>query len=137
MPETGSIKPRVLVVTHERPIADALAMILNRSGFQACGVYSGEEAVEKAPQFKPDMLYSQVCMYGMNGIDAAIRILQMLPSIRILLFDGSARSVDFLEQARAQGYDFEILASPVHPQDLLSKLRADFGMTAPVSRPET
>jgi hypothetical protein len=29
-----------------------------------------------------------------------------------------------LEKARADGYEFEILAKPVHPQDLLSRLRA-------------
>ena len=28
-----------------------------------------------------------------------------------------------LEKARAQGYEFEILAKPVHPQDLLTRLR--------------
>ncbi|HYE24540.1 MAG TPA: response regulator, partial [Clostridia bacterium] len=28
-----------------------------------------------------------------------------------------------LENARAKGHEFEILAKPVHPQDLLAKLR--------------
>ena len=36
---------------------------------------------------------------------------------------GQAATADLLEKAHAQGYDFEILAKPVHPQDLLSKLR--------------
>jgi len=31
---------------------------------------------------------------------------------------------DLLEKARAQGYEFEILAKPVHPQDLLARLRS-------------
>ena len=29
-----------------------------------------------------------------------------------------------LKKARAQGYEFEILAKPVHPQDLLTRLRS-------------
>ena len=33
-------------------------------------------------------------------------------------------TADLLEKARAQGYEFEILAKPVHPQDLLSRLRS-------------
>jgi CheY-like chemotaxis protein len=122
MPENSS-KPKVLVADDERVIADTLAMILNQSGFQARAVYSGEKALELAPTFQPDMLISDVIMADLNGIDAAIRIRELLPAIKILLFSGQAATADLLEKAHAQGYDFEILAKPVHPQDLLSKLR--------------
>jgi DNA-binding response OmpR family regulator len=117
-------KPTVLVADDERVIADSLAMILNQSGFKAIVAYTGEKALEMAAEFKPDMLISDVIMGGLNGIDAAIRIRELLPSIKILLFSGQAATADLLEKARAQGYEFEILAKPVHPQDLLAKLRA-------------
>ena len=117
-------KPKVLVADDERVIADTLAMILNQSGFDARSVYSGEKALEMAPDFQPDMLISDVIMADLNGIDAAIRIREMLPGIKILLFSGQAATADLLEKARSQGYEFDILAKPVHPQDLLNKLRA-------------
>lgn len=123
MPEETQKKPKVLVVDDERVIADTLAMILNQSGFEARPVYSGEKAVELAADFLPDMLISDVIMADLNGIDAAIRMRAMLPKIKILLFSGQAATADLLEKARAQGYEFEILAKPVHPQDLLSRLR--------------
>jgi CheY-like chemotaxis protein len=123
MPETAQ-KPRVLVADDERVIADTLAMILNQSGFQARAAYTGEKALEMASDFQPEMLISDVIMAGLNGIDAAIRIREILPSIKILLFSGQAATADLLEKARAQGYEFEILAKPVHPQDLLAKLRS-------------
>ncbi|MGP8225529.1 MAG: response regulator [Terracidiphilus sp.] len=123
MPETKT-KPKVLVVDDERVIADTLSMILNQSGFEARSVYSGEGALELARAFEPDMLISDVIMADLNGIDAAIRIRALLPGIKILLFSGQAATADLLEIARAQGYEFEILAKPVHPQDLLSRLRA-------------
>jgi CheY-like chemotaxis protein len=69
------------------------------------------------------MLISDVIMADLNGIDAAIRIRSLLPTIKILLFSGQAATADLLEKARAQGYEFEILAKPVHPQDLLNRLR--------------
>jgi CheY-like chemotaxis protein len=123
MPDKAN-KPKVLVADDERVIADSLAMILNQSGFQALVAYTGERALEMAAEFEPDMLISDVIMGGLNGIDAAIRIREMLPSIKILLFSGQAATADLLEKARAQGYEFEILAKPVHPQDLLAKLRS-------------
>jgi CheY-like chemotaxis protein len=113
----------VLVVDDERVIADTLAMILNQSGFQARAIYSGEGAVEMATTFEPDMLISDVIMADLNGIDAAIRIRELLPKIKILLFSGQAATADLLDDARKKGYEFEILAKPVHPQDLLNKLR--------------
>jgi CheY-like chemotaxis protein len=117
-------KPKVLVVDDERVIADTLAMILNQSGFQARAVYSGENALEMAATFEPDMLIADVIMADLNGIDAAIKIRALLPRVKILLFSGQAATADLLEKARAQGYEFEILAKPVHPQDLLTKLRS-------------
>jgi len=122
MPENGA-KPKVLVVDDERVIADTLAMILNQSGFEARPVYSGEKALEMVTTFQPDMLISDVIMADLNGIDAAIQIRGLMPKIKILLFSGQAATADLLEKARAQGYEFEILAKPVHPQDLLTKLR--------------
>jgi DNA-binding response OmpR family regulator len=117
-------KPRVLVADDERVIADTLAMILNQSGFEARVAYTGERALELASEYQPEMLISDVIMAGLNGIDAAIKIREILPSIKILLFSGQAATADLLEKARSQGYEFEILAKPVHPQDLLAKLRA-------------
>ena len=122
MPENAA-RPKVLVVDDERVIADTLAMILNQSGFQARAIYSGEGAVEMAATFEPDMLISDVIMADLNGIDAAIRIRELLPKVKILLFSGQAATADLLDNARKQGYEFEILAKPVHPQDLLNKLR--------------
>jgi CheY-like chemotaxis protein len=118
-----STKPRVLVVDDERVIADTLAIILNQSGFDASAVYTGTSAVERAKQDKPDLIISDVIMPDMNGIEAAIRIRQVLPGCKILLFSGQAATADLLEKARQQGHEFEILAKPVHPQDLLAKLR--------------
>jgi CheY-like chemotaxis protein len=70
------------------------------------------------------MLISDVIMGGLNGIDAAIRVRSLLPQIKVLLFSGQAATADLLEKARVKGYEFEILAKPVHPQDLLNKLRS-------------
>ena len=118
-----TVKPKVLVADDEQVIADTLAMILNQSGFEARAVYSGEKALDLAATFEPDMLISDVIMADLNGIEAAIRIRALLPRIKILLFSGQAATADLLEKARTQGYEFEILAKPVHPQDLLSRLR--------------
>ena len=121
MPHSPSFK--VLVADDEHAIADTLAVILNKAGFEARAVYSGEAALETVGHFLPDMLITDVVMTGISGIEAAIRIRSLFPKCKILLFSGQAAAVDTLEEARAKGHDFEILAKPVHPSDLLARLR--------------
>lgn len=123
MSGNGTTKPRVLVADDEQVIANTLAIILNQSGFEARAVYSGESAIEAVDTFQPDMLISDVIMTGITGIEAAIEIRNKAPKCKILLFSGQAATADLLEKARAQGHEFEILAKPVHPTDLLAKLR--------------
>jgi CheY-like chemotaxis protein len=95
---------------------------LNRAGFDARAVYSGESAVELAQTFQPDMLISDVVMPGTTGIEVAIQVRSNLPLCKILLFSGQAATTDLLEEARRRNYEFEILSKPVHPADLLAKL---------------
>ena len=121
--KTSNARLKVLVADDERVIADTLAIILNQAGFEAKAVYTGSAAVDAAKVSPPDLLISDVIMPDMNGIDAAIRIRTMLPKCKILLFSGQAATADLLESARKQGHEFEILAKPVHPQDLLAKLK--------------
>lgn len=116
-------KPKVLVADDEQLIANTLAIILNQAGFEARAVFSGEKAVESLESFQPDMLISDVIMTGMTGIEAAIIARNRMPNCKILLFSGQAATADLLEKVRAQGHEFEILAKPVHPTDLLAKLR--------------
>jgi CheY-like chemotaxis protein len=126
MTETSEQTPsrrRVIVVDDEQVIANSLAIILNKAGFEARAVFSGEQAIELLESFQPEMLIADVVMPGMTGIEAAIVVRSKLPKCNILLFSGQAATTELLEQARTQGHEFEILAKPVHPADLLEKLR--------------
>jgi len=116
-------KRKVLVVDDEQVIADTLAKILDLNGYEATAVYTGTSAVESARSLEPDLIISDVIMPDMDGIQAAIRIRSFLPDCKILLFSGQAATADLLENARAEGHEFEILGKPVHPSDLLAKLR--------------
>ena len=116
-------KARVLVVDDEQVIADTLARILDLNGYEASAVYTGTAAVETAKTTQPDLIISDVVMPDMNGIEAAIKIREIVPNCKILLFSGQAATADLLEEARARGHEFEILTKPVHPSDLLAKLK--------------
>ena len=120
MPGVSGI--RVLVVDDERMIADTLVRILNTAGFDAHGAYSGEDAIEVAGTLKPNVLVSDVVMGGMSGIEVAIYFANYLPDCKIILISGNILTASLLEVAGRQGYQFQLLPKPVHPQVLMSHI---------------
>jgi DNA-binding NtrC family response regulator len=117
-------KPEVYVVDDEKVIAETLSIILRQAGFAAKAFEDPREALTAASTSPPDLLISDVVMPGMSGIELAITFRQRYPACSVLLFSGQAATASLLETARNQGYDFEVLAKPIHPADLLAKLRA-------------
>jgi DNA-binding NtrC family response regulator len=116
-------KPVVFVVDDEAVIAQTLAIILNQAGFQASAFDHPDKAIAARAELVPDLLITDVMMPGMTGVELAIHFRQAQPNCKVLLFSGQAATADLLEKAQEQGYDFDLLSKPVHPADLLAKLR--------------
>jgi CheY-like chemotaxis protein len=121
--ETGIRQPKVLVVDDERLLADTTAAILRRAGFHAKTAYDGFSALEAMASFAADYILTDIMMPAMNGVELAIAVSKMYPATRILLISGQAGISDLLEDSRAQGYEFPLLAKPVHPSKLIEGLR--------------
>lgn len=117
-------RSKVLVVDDHTLIADTLVEILGGAGFDAVAAYDGWEALEKVSRFQPDWLISDVLMPRMNGVELAITIRQSHPEMAILLFSGQAGVSDILWEGQRRGFEFELIAKPVHPLKLIERLKA-------------
>ncbi|KAA6461297.1 response regulator [Acidobacteria bacterium AB60] len=115
--------PRVLVVDDQRLIADTLAEILRNEGFDSAAAYDGWAALDAAQRFRPHWLISDVLMPRMNGVELAITIRQKYPETAILLFSGQAGISEILQDGQRRGYQFELIAKPVHPTNLIARLK--------------
>jgi CheY-like chemotaxis protein len=113
----------VLVVDDERVIADTLSLILSKSGYNVLTAYDGKTALEIARSVPPALLITDVVMPGMTGIELAIMLVEVIPDCKVLLFSGQAATVDLLAAARDMGYEFTILTKPVHPTDMLRRVK--------------
>jgi DNA-binding NtrC family response regulator len=118
---------RVLVVDDEKRIADTLIAILRLKDYQAEAAYNGPSGIEMYRRLQPALVISDVVMPGMNGIEMAIALQQEFSKCRVLLFSGQGATSEILERARSQGYDFEVLAKPVHPDHLLERVTQMIG----------
>lgn len=115
--------PRILVVDDERLLADTTAAILGRAGFIAKTAYDGFGALDVVAAFHPDYLLTDIMMPGMNGIELAIATTKMFPMTKVMLFSGQAGISDILEDSKSRGFEFPLLAKPVHPAKLVEGLR--------------
>lgn len=122
--ETALRKPGILVVDDERVLADTTAAVLRGAGYNAKTAYDGYDALEIIRTFHPDYVLTDIMMPAMNGLELAITIRKTYPRTRVLLFSGQAGIADILEDSRTRGYEFPLLAKPVHPTQLIEKLRS-------------
>lgn len=116
-------RPRILVVDDESLIASTVAAILNENGFEARAAFSGDEGMEIVRHFRPDILLTDVLMPRMTGVELGMRIRKEFPDTRIFLFSGQAATMELMHQAHADGFDFELFPKPIHPEELIMKLK--------------
>jgi CheY-like chemotaxis protein len=116
--------PRVLVVDDETLIANSVAEILNRNGYDATALYTGASAVRWAEEECPDIVITDVIMPDYDGVRLAMTIRARCPEARIVLLSGNAATSSLLDHAVSDGLFFELLTKPVHPEELLKALRS-------------
>jgi DNA-binding response OmpR family regulator len=122
-PDTARLRLRVLVVDDEPLIAETVTAILNVHGFEAREATSGEDALEVARSFQPDIVLSDVLMPRMTGVDLGVRLRREFPQTRVLLFSGQAATSELMRKAEEKGYHFELFPKPIHPEELIARLR--------------
>lgn len=76
----------VLIVDDNLGVRRALVRLFADGGFEVCGeAANGHEAVEKAQRLNPALIVMDISMPGMNGIEAARCLRQLLPAVRIIV----------------------------------------------------
>jgi CheY-like chemotaxis protein len=104
---------RVLIVDDNEDAANSLAMILQLGGHETASVYTAADALQRAADFKPDVVLLDIGLPGMDGYEVAqkMRELPGLRDIRLVALTGYGRSDDRL-RARDAGFD-DHLTKPV------------------------
>ncbi len=120
--ENSKNRSKVLVVDDEHIIADTLSAILSFQDYEVRTAYSGEEAIDVARVFYPDVLVTDIKMGGINGLDAAAMILKSVPKCGVILFSGHVTAA-VLQDERIDQFGWTLLSKPVPPQDLLAAVK--------------
>ncbi|HET7347735.1 MAG TPA: response regulator [Acidobacteriaceae bacterium] len=115
---------RVLIADDEKNIAETIRIILSKEGMDAVAVYGGRAAVDKAAEWKPDILVVDYLMPDLNGLEAARRICERHAACRVLVLSALAAVHDLRHEMLRCEHPYEVLVKPIHPTDLLRLIRA-------------
>ena len=85
-------KKRVLLVDDSADIRSAVRPLFDsHPKFEVVGeAEHGQEAVEKAPILRPDLIILDLTMPVMNGLEAAPLLVKHLPEVWLILFTSTA-----------------------------------------------
>lgn len=105
-----------MIIDDEKSICDACVTVLNQSHYDVESSYTGETGLEKVKTFKPDIVFVDLKMPGMGGIDVIKNIRERDPYIVAVVITGYASIDSAVESMKTGAYDF--LPKPFTPEQL-------------------
>jgi DNA-binding NtrC family response regulator len=111
----------ILVVDDERTLARAIKAFLQESGYEAEVAGDAEQALGLLETLRPDVVFSDVRLPGMNGIELLRRIREFDPAIPVVIMTAYGTIEGAVEAVKLGAFDY--LKKPVDLEEL--KLLAD------------
>jgi signal transduction histidine kinase/CheY-like chemotaxis protein len=124
--ETQGGSETILLVDDDELVRNAAQMMLTTSlGYQVIAVSNGETALSVLRgNTRIELLFTDIMMPGLNGLDLAKQALLLRPSLKILLTSGFANTT--LQPSDGAGVEFPLLPKPYSVHDLARKMREVF-----------
>jgi two-component system response regulator AtoC len=111
----------VLIVDDERTLARAVRAFLVESGYDAEVAPDAEQALGMLETLRPDVVFSDMRLPGMNGIELLRRVREFDPSIAVVIMTAYGTIEGAVEAVKLGAFDY--LKKPVDLEEL--KLLAD------------
>ncbi|MAN47947.1 MAG: Fis family transcriptional regulator [Gemmatimonadetes bacterium] len=112
---------RLLIVDDEKGIRDALAQVFEYEGQEVRVAEDGPDALLVANTFQPDLVFLDVKMPGMDGLEVLARLGDESPGSLVIMISGHGTIDTALEATRRGAYDF--LEKPLDTDRLLVTFR--------------
>ncbi len=121
---------RVLIVDDNRDAADVLAMLLELSGNETRTAYDGQQAVDLAGLFQPEVLLVDIGLPKLNGHEVCRRIREQGwgKNVVLIAVTGWGQDED-RQRTKDAGFDHHMV-KPVDPQEIMKILAS---MAAPAA----
>ena len=125
----GGAGKKILLVEDDDALANVYQTRLESEGFQTQRVANGEEALQSALQYKPDLIVLDVMMPKVSGFDV-LDILRNTPDtsgVKIVMLTALSQDVD-KERAKSLGVNEYLVKSQVVIADVVERIKHQLGL---------
>ncbi len=112
---------KILIVDDEEALADLMERWIYRMGYEVETVYSGENGIKRALESDYGLIFMDLNLPGMDGLEATRRILTERPSSRIVLITGASLADEHSAGIEATNLA-SVLLKPFTPQEIQALL---------------
>lgn len=110
----------ILVVDDEKPLRLSLSLILQKEHYRVETVASAEEALDCLQQNDYDLMFLDLNLPGMSGVDLLVRVHKLFPHIPVLILTAYAALESAIQAVRLGARDY--LIKPVEPAAILARV---------------
>ncbi|HZH80203.1 MAG TPA: sigma-54 dependent transcriptional regulator [Gemmatimonadales bacterium] len=112
---------RVLVVDDEKGIREALQQVLEYEEIEVQACASGSEALVRYAEFRPHLVFLDVKMQGMDGLETLRKLRELDARAQVVMISGHGTIQTAVEATQLGAYDF--LEKPLDTDRILLTLR--------------
>ena len=112
---------RILVVDDEKGIRQALGQLLEYEGYEVRTAGNAVDAITEYDRFRPQLVFMDVKMAGIDGLEALKRLKQSDPNAIVVMISGHGTIQTAVEATQLGAYDF--LEKPLDTDRILVTLR--------------
>src|SRR6185503_10742808 len=114
-------KARILVIDDEAEIRRSVRMILEYEGYDVQEAASGPEGVALAEREPPDLIFLDIKMGGMDGLEALQKIRQANEALPVVIVSGHGTVSTAVEATKLGAFDF--IEKPLASERVLVTIR--------------
>lgn len=120
----GVKKARILIVDDEETIGLALSEMLKDEGYEAAYVVDGDRAVEEVSKNGYSLVFMDMVMPGMNGLETYRKIKKTCRFAKVILFTGYVKDADeIISQGVREGMIDEHLRKPYLADEIIRSVK--------------
>ena len=112
---------RILIIDDEQGIRAALGQLLEFEGYEVRSVGNAVDGIAEYAKQRPDLVFLDVKMAGIDGVEALKKLKEADPSAIIVMISGHATIQNAVEATQLGAYD--ILEKPLDTDRILVTLR--------------
>jgi two-component system response regulator AtoC len=114
-----SRKKVVFIIDDDESVRDAFSLALVDEPYQVLGFEHGKDAIAEAAKGRPDLVFLDLNMPGMDGVEVMHELLKTDPSIRVYVVTAFADEyMARLREARNAGLTFQIASKPISDEQI-------------------